>query len=124
MHFYSTEQCDVYLRFYDNEIEELYAPLKYTVNPGFNSLGVPHAYLKRLAGIHNFIVTCQCTNGQLFMYTRDILFTIDAGHLAERLIDVGMDLQDLTLNRLTLTSKLRLLQQKKMILQKKSGQLE
>lgn len=100
MHFYSTEQCDVYLRFYDNEVEELYAPLKYTVNPGFNSLGVPHAYLKRLAGIHNFIVTCQCTNGQLFMYTRDILFTIDAGHLAERLIDVGMDLQDLTIKQL------------------------
>ena len=105
MHFYSTEQCDVYLRFYDNEVEELYAPLKYTVNPGFNSLGVPHAYLKRLAGIHNFIVTCQCTNGILTMYTRDILFTIDAGYLASRLIDVGMLIQDLSFKHLTLTKE-------------------
>lgn len=99
MHFYSTEQCDVFLRFYDNEIEELYAPLKYTATPGYNSVGVPHAYLKRLTGIHTFIVTCQCTNGKLTMYTREILFTIDAGYLAERLIDVGMDICDLTVKQ-------------------------
>ena len=98
--FYSTEQCDVILRFYDNEIEELYAPLKYTVLPGHNIIGVPHAYLKRLAGIHTFVVTCQCTNGNLEAYPRDILFTIDAGYLAERLIDVGLDIQDIATKQL------------------------
>lgn len=99
MTFYSTEQCDIYVRFKDNEIEELYAPLKYTVAPGHNSIGIPHAYLKRLAGVHTFIVTCQCTNGILTSDTRDILFTIDAGYLAERLINVGMDICDLSIKQ-------------------------
>lgn len=102
MDFYATEQCDVYLRFYDNEIEELYAPLKYTVTPGHNSIGVPHAYLKRLAGIHTLVVTCQCTNGKLSMYVRGVLFTIDAGHLAEGLIDAGMLIQDITCKHITI----------------------
>lgn len=102
MNFYSEENCDVYLRFYDNEIEELYAPLKYTVSPGHNSIGVPHAYLKRLAGMHTLVVTCQCTNGKLSMYTRGILFTIDAGHLAEGLIDIGMNIQDISCKHLSI----------------------
>lgn len=105
MDFYSEEQCDVYLRFYDNEVEELYAPLKYTVAPGHNSIGVPHAYLKRLAGLHTFVVTCQCTNGNLSMYTRGILFTIDAGYLAERLIDAGMNIQDISCKHITLSQE-------------------
>lgn len=105
MDFYSEEQCDVYLRFYDNEVEELYTPLKYTVNPGHSSIGVPHAYLKRLAGLHTFVVTCQCTNGNLSMYTRGILFTIDAGYLAERLIDAGMNIQDISCKHITLSQE-------------------
>ena len=103
MDFYATEQCDVFLRFYDNDIEELYAPLKYTVTPGHNSIGVPHAYLKRLTGMHTLIVTCQCTNGKLSIYVRGVLFTIDAGYLAEGLIDVGMNIQDISCKHVNMT---------------------
>ena len=101
--FLSSERCDIYLRFYDNETEELFAPLKYTCNKGHNTIGVPHAYLKRLAGFHNFIVTLQCTNGIITSFVRDILFTIDAGYLAERLINAGIDVQDITCKHLQLT---------------------
>lgn len=95
--FYSSEYCNIYIRFRDNEITELYSPMEFTVQPGHNSIGIPHAYLKRLAGVHNFTVTCQCTNGYLDIYPRGLLYTIDAGYLAERLIDVGLDILDLTI---------------------------
>lgn len=102
--FYSSEYCNVYIRFKDNEITELYTPLLFTVNPGHNTIGIPHAYLKRLAGVHNFVVTCQCTNGILDIYPRGLLFTIDAGYLAERLIDAGLDIMDLSIRQLNIVS--------------------
>ena len=97
--FYSSEYCNVYIRFRDNEITELYTPMLFTVNPGHNTIGIPHAYLKRLAGIHNFVVTCQCTNGELTIYPRGLLYSIDAGYLAERLIDAGLDIMDLAIKQ-------------------------
>lgn len=97
--FYASEYCNVYIRFRDNEITELYTPMLFTVNPGHNTIGIPHAYLKRLAGIHNFIVSCQCTNGTLTIYPRGLLYTIDAGYLAERLINAGLDLLDLSIKQ-------------------------
>lgn len=98
--FYSSEYCNVYIRFKDNEITELYTPMIFTVNPGQNTIGIPHSYLKRLAGLHNFVVTCQCTNGILDIYPRGLLYTIDAGYLAERLINAGLDIMDVTIRQL------------------------
>lgn len=97
--FYASEYCNIYIRLKDNGNNELYTPLIYTVQPGHNTIGIPHAYLKRLAGIHSLIATAQCTNGTLTFYIRGILFTIDAGHLAMRTIDAGMDIIDITLSR-------------------------
>ena len=102
--FYSSEYCNVYIRFKDNEITELYTPMLFTINPGHNTISIPHAYLKRLAGIHNFVVTCQCTNGVLDIYPRGVLYTIDAGYLADRLIDAGLDIMDVTVRQLDIVS--------------------
>ena len=102
--FYSSEYCNMYIRFKDNEITELYTPMIFTVNPGRNTIGIPHAYLKRLAGLHNFVVTCQCTNGTLSIYPRGLLYTIDAGYLAERLINAGLDIMDVTIRQLNIVS--------------------
>lgn len=90
----ASTRCDTYLRIYDGIAEELYCPIKTTMNPGNNVIEVPHAFLKRNQGVHNFYVTLQATSGQLVAETRGILFTIDGGYLAERLSNPGMDIQD------------------------------
>ncbi|MEG1637825.1 MAG: hypothetical protein RR324_09970, partial [Cellulosilyticaceae bacterium] len=92
-----SEYSTVYVRFYDEDIEELFAPLQFTLNPGHNTITVPHAYLAKLAGIHSFIVTMQCTNGSITIYPRGMLFTVDGGYLAQRLIDIGIDMLDLSI---------------------------
>ena len=99
MDFESSEYCNVVLRFKDNGMSELFCPLTFTVQPGHNTLTVPHAYLNRLAGIHNIIVTAQCTNGTLYIHPRDILFTIDGGYLAEHLLDADMLIFDVSIRQ-------------------------
>lgn len=103
--FYASEYCNLYIRFRDNEVTELYTPMLFTVNPGHNTIGIPHAYLKRLAGIHNFVVTCQCTNGVITIYPRGLLYSIDAGYLAERLIDAGLDIMDVAIKQTAANDK-------------------
>lgn len=98
--FISTHNSTVTIRFYDNEAEELYAPMYYDVEPGRTTIGIPHSYLKRKASIHSFVVTMQTEQGRLDIGTRGCLFTIDGGYLAERLIDVAMDVTDLTIRQL------------------------
>lgn len=100
MTFTASENATVTLRFYDNEAEELFAPLYYDIRAGYNTLSVPHAYLDRLAGIHSYMVTAQTTVGSLYVDTRKILFTIDGGYLAEREIDVAMDITDIAIRQL------------------------
>lgn len=95
----ASESAILTLRFYDNEAEELFAPLEYDIRIGYNSVGVPHSYLARLAGIHSFTVTAQVTTGTIDIDTRGILFTIDGGYLAAREIAVGMDVCDLTIKQ-------------------------
>ena len=98
--YVASSSCTITLRLKDNGGTELFAPILYSVDSGKGSLGVPHAYLERLSGIHTFTVTAQCSVGTATFYTRGILYTIDAGHLAIRLIDVGMDVRDIAIQQL------------------------
>lgn len=92
----SSERCYLFLRFYDNDMQELFSPVQFLLEEGQNTVSVPHAYLRRRTGLHTLYVTAQTTNGSLDIPTRGILYTIDGGYLAERLISPGMDLSDIT----------------------------
>lgn len=101
MNVNASERCIVHLRFYDNNMEELFSPLLYTVDAGLTSITVPHAYLTKLVGIHNFTVTAQVTNGYLTVPVRGMLYTIDGGYLAERLLNPGINVQDIAIQQLS-----------------------
>lgn len=101
MTYVASEACTLVLRFKDNEATELFSPLLYDLHAGRGSLGIPHAYLDRLAGTHSLIVTAQVTSGNLVVDTRGILFTIDGGYLAERMIDIGADMRDISIRQLS-----------------------
>ena len=98
--FVASEACTVTIRLKDNDGTELFAPILYSVQKGRSSIGVPHAYLKRLVGMHTFTVTAQCSTGILTFYTRSVMYTIDAGYLAKRTMDVGLDLRDIAVCQL------------------------
>lgn len=98
--FVASEACVVTIRLKDNDGTELFAPILYNVQKGRSSVGVPHAYLKRLLGMHTFTVTAQCSTGTLTFYTRSVMYTIDAGYLAKRTMDVGLDLRDIAICQL------------------------
>jgi hypothetical protein len=98
--YIASDACTITIRCKDNNGTELFTPLLFDVLQGKGSLGVPHAYLKRLLGLHTFTVTAQCTVGTLSFNTRDILYTIDAGYLAQRSIDIDTDIQDISVRRL------------------------
>ena len=99
MNFTATEYCNVILRFMDNDMTELFCPLTYTAQPGRNSIGVPHSYLFRLAGLHSFTVSAQCTSGQLNIPVRGILYTIDSGYLVEKTLNMTADVLDLSVSQ-------------------------
>lgn len=102
--YVASDACTITIRCKDNNGTELFTPLLYDVLQGKGSLGISHAYLKRLLGLHTFIVTAQCTVGSLSFNTRSILYTIDAGYLAQRQIDIDTDIQDITVRRLSTES--------------------
>lgn len=97
--FQATQVTTVVTRFYDNEGEELFAPMYMDANIGHNTLGIPHSFLRRRAGLHSFVVTMQAYQGILTIGTRNCLFTIDAGYLASRTVDMAMDILDLTVRQ-------------------------
>lgn len=99
--YVASEASTLTLRFKDNEATELFSPLLYDLHAGRGSVGIPHAYLERLAGIHSLIVTAQVSSGTLAIETRGILFTIDGGYLAERMLDIGADMQDISIRQLS-----------------------
>jgi hypothetical protein len=94
-------RCTIHLRFYDNNMEELFSPLLFTINAGATVITVPHAYLNKLVGIHNFTITAQVTNGSLSIPIRSMLYTIDGGYLAERLLNPGINVQDIAIQQLS-----------------------
>jgi hypothetical protein len=87
------------LRFKDNDSTELFSPLIYDINSGRGSIGVPHSYLRRLAGYHNFVVTAQVAEGEIAIGTRGLLYTIDGGYLATRTSDMGNTISDITIQQ-------------------------
>lgn len=99
--FQASEVSTITVRFYDNEGEELFAPLFYDSNIGHNTIGIPHSYLQRKSGIHSFVVTMQANAGHLTIGTRNMLFTIDGGYLAQRVLDVAMDVMDLAIRQIS-----------------------
>lgn len=98
--FFATERCNVHVRIKDNGITELFSPQVYTVEKGYASISIPHAYLRKTATDHIFSVTLQCTNGQLSLPVRGLLYTIDGGYLATRLFDAGIDVEDISIKQL------------------------
>lgn len=98
--FFATERCNVHVRIKDNGITELFSPQVYTVEKGYASVSIPHAYLKKLATAHSFSVSIQCSNGQISIPVRGVLYTIDGGYLASRLLDAGIDVEDITVKQL------------------------
>jgi len=104
MSFIASQAATLTLRFYDNEAEELFAPILYDCGKGYNTVGVPHSYLSRVAGIHTFIVTAQMTAGACSADTRKILYTIDGGYLAARELDIPMDVTDISIRQLATDS--------------------
>lgn len=99
--FVATADTTVTVRFYDNDAEELFAPLYYDVSTGRSTIGIPHAYLQRKAGIHSFIVTMQAAYGSLTIDTRGCLFTVDGGYLAVRALDIALDVTDIAIRQLS-----------------------
>lgn len=99
--FVATADTTITVRFYDNDAEELFAPLYYDVSTGRSTIGIPHAYLQRKAGIHSFIVTMQAAYGSLTIGTRGCLFTIDGGYLAVRALDIALDVTDIAIRQLS-----------------------
>ena len=99
--FVATADTTITVRFYDNDAEELFAPLYYDVSTGRSTIGIPHAYLQRKAGIHSFIVTMQAAYGSLTIDTRGCLFTIDGGYLAVRVLDIALDVTDIAIRQLS-----------------------
>lgn len=97
--FFATEKCNVHVRIKDNGVTELFSPQVFTVEKGYASISIPHAYLHKKATDHAFSVTMQCTNGQLSIPVRGMLYTIDGGYLATRLLDAGVDLQDISIRQ-------------------------
>lgn len=88
------------IRIKDNDITELYTPILYNIAPGRNSIGIPHAYLRKLIGVHTFTVTAQVNAGTVTIITRGMLYTIDGGYLAKRLISIDVDITDMTIRQL------------------------
>lgn len=100
MNCYASERSTLHVRFMDNNMIELFCPLLFTVNPGLTTIAIPHAFLTKLTGAHNFVVTAQVTNGYVRVPIRSVLFTIDGGYLLSRLMDPGIDILDISIKKL------------------------
>lgn len=87
------------IRIKDNGVSELFTPLYYNIKAGKGSIGVPHAYVDKYAGIHTLAVTAQVSNGSVYFDTRSIIYTVDGAFLVGRDIIIDMDLCDISLKR-------------------------
>ena len=96
----ASESTHLILRFYDQEVEELYSPVEMDILEGEGSIGLPHAYLNRNVGIHAVYVTAAVLSGHLDIDTRGVFFTVDAGNFAEAVDDIPMDVRDITMRQL------------------------
>jgi len=95
----ASEDTTLTVRIKDNGVSELFTPLYYNIKAGSGSIGIPHAYLDKYAGLHTLTVTAQVTNGSLYFDTRSIVYTVDGAFLIGRDVIIDMDLCDIALER-------------------------
>lgn len=101
MTYSASEATHLIIRFYDTTVEELFSPCELDIiEGGGGTIGIPHAYLERTAGVHSLTVTAQCTSGELYVDTRGMFFSIDAGNYVESLNDLTMDIRDISMRQL------------------------
>ena len=96
MSLYSTEVCNLYIRIYDDNVTEIFTPQPYILNVGYNEISIPHAYIGKNAGSHNFTVEAQCSNGKLTVPTRSMLYTI-FGSINDDYQNIGVDIIDIAI---------------------------
>ena len=95
----ASDDCVLTIRVNDTGVEELYTPILYDIKAGRGNIALPHSYLNRPNGYHTTYVTAQVSRGTMVIGTRGLLYTIDGGYLAERLIDAGVEVLDLTVEQ-------------------------
>lgn len=101
MSYTASEASHLILRFYDTTVEELFSPCEFDIiEGGGGTIGIPHAYLDRMQGVHSLVVTAQCTSGSVAIDTRALFFSIDAGNYVKALDDLTMDVRDITIRQL------------------------
>ncbi|MDO5390272.1 MAG: hypothetical protein Q4F24_04150 [Eubacteriales bacterium] len=100
MNYTASESTHLTIRFYDQAVEELYSPVEIDIVEGEGQISIPHAYLTRSVGVHGVYVTAQCLSGEIYIDTRGVFFTIDAGNFAEAVDDISMDVRDITMRQL------------------------
>jgi hypothetical protein len=98
--YIASEPTEVIIRIKDNEISELYTPMTFKLAPGRGTIGIPHGYLVKRQGYHNFTVTAQVTTGSLIVDTRQVMYIIDGGRIAYGVMDIGAIAYDVTVRKL------------------------
>jgi hypothetical protein len=98
--YVASEPTEVIIRIKDNEISELYTPMTFKLAPGRGTIGIPHGYLVKRQGYHNFTVTAQVTTGSLRVDTRQVMYIIDGGRIAYGVMDIGAIAYDVTVRKL------------------------
>ena len=104
--YVASEPTELIIRIKDNEISELYTPMYFYVNAGRGTIGIPHAYLIKQQGYHNFTVTAQVVSGSIKIDTRKIMYVIDGGRIAYNVMDIGSIAYDVTVRKLESESQI------------------
>lgn len=104
--YVASEPTELIIRIKDNEISELYTPMYFHVNAGRGTIGIPHAYLVKQQGYHNFTVTAQVVSGSIKIDPRRVMYVIDGGRIAYNVMDVGSIVYDITVRKLESESQI------------------
>lgn len=104
--YVASEPTELIIRVKDNEISELYTPMYFYVNAGRGTIGIPHAYLIKQQGYHNFTVTAQVVSGSINIDTRRVMYVIDGGRIAYNVMDIGSIAYDVTVRKLESESQI------------------
>ncbi len=76
------------------------------VNAGRGTIGIPHAYLIKQQGYHNFTVTAQVVSGSIKIEPRRVMYVIDGGRIAYNVMDIGSIAYDVAVRKLESESKI------------------
>lgn len=104
--YVASEPTELIIRIKDNGISELYTPMYFHVNTGRGTIGIPHAYLMKQQGYHNFTVTAQVISGSIKIDTRNVMYVIDGGRIAYNVMDIGSIAYDVAVRKLESESEI------------------